>query len=162
MAYCMADRQFKSLCARMLATLRWTNTSPGNNPINSFAGTRESAQPIHMYSGFCCFAKSEKNVGSLARVFCAHARLFSNKWAREVSVVWGIFVVSIGCEKEYFWLLRALNGFEQFICYSSNQCDVLTSVYLLGVLVFFISAMIVMDNIDEIKSGIPTKNKVHI
>ena len=36
-----------------MATLRWTNSSPGLSPTISLAGTRLSEQPIQRYSGAC-------------------------------------------------------------------------------------------------------------
>jgi len=41
-AYCSTERQLTSVCSTRLATLRWTNTSPGSKPTISLAGTRLS------------------------------------------------------------------------------------------------------------------------
>lgn len=46
--YWIADRQFRSVCTATLAMLRCTNTSPGRRPTIWLAGTRLSAQPMHM------------------------------------------------------------------------------------------------------------------
>eukprot|EP00952_Eustigmatos_sp_NYUAD-ZCMA_P003999 17514-Eustigmatos_ZCMA.PRE.1 len=66
------DRQFRSECTTTLAMLRWTNTSPGGNPMIWLAGTRESEQPIHRYSGFCWLARLEKKAGSSALTRSTH------------------------------------------------------------------------------------------
>src|SRR5690606_21667200 len=63
-----------------LATLRWTNNSPGAIPTTWFAGTRLSEQPIHKYSGFCCATSLSKNSGSCLSIRAAHAELFSMSW----------------------------------------------------------------------------------
>ena len=62
-----------------MATLRWTNSSPGSNPTISFAGTRLSEQPIHRYFGDCCEERIWKNIGSRWVVRFAHWRLFSSR-----------------------------------------------------------------------------------
>src|SRR5262245_17901698 len=77
MAYCITDRQFRSLWTTTLATLRWTNTSPGSTSMIWLAGTRLSEQPIHKYLGACSAANRWKNVGSLAVIRSAQARLLS-------------------------------------------------------------------------------------
>ena len=46
-AYCSTDRQLRSVWTTTLATLRWTNSSPGSRSTISLAGTRLSEQPIH-------------------------------------------------------------------------------------------------------------------
>lgn len=52
-AYCITDKQFRSVCTTTLAMLRCTKTSPGARPMISLAGTRLSAQPIHKRRGDC-------------------------------------------------------------------------------------------------------------
>src|SRR5215470_6154412 len=79
MAYCNTDRQFRSEWTTMLATLRWTNSSPGASPTISFAGTRLSEQPIQRYRGDCCATSERKNCGSRAVTCCAQRRLLSNR-----------------------------------------------------------------------------------
>src|SRR5437660_8631166 len=76
-AYCMTERQLRSVWTTRLATLRWTNISPGARPVNCVAGTRLSAQPIHRYSGDCCRDNSRKKSGSRSLIPVAHARLLS-------------------------------------------------------------------------------------
>ena len=41
----------RSVWTTWFATLRWTNSSPGWQPVTVSAGTRLSEQPIHTYSG---------------------------------------------------------------------------------------------------------------
>lgn len=50
-AYCKAANMLRSVGLITLATLRCTNTYPGNKPINSFDDTRLSLQPMYMYCG---------------------------------------------------------------------------------------------------------------
>src|SRR5690606_34027404 len=52
----------------------------------SFAGTRESAHPIHNTGGVCPFAKSLKNSGSFSNCLAAHDLLFSNNWLLNFSI----------------------------------------------------------------------------
>src|SRR6478752_9743358 len=63
----------------MFATLRCTKTSPGFSPVIWFAGTRESEQPIHRYSGFWTSARPGKKSGSSAVMRAAQFRFFSIK-----------------------------------------------------------------------------------
>ena len=63
----------------MLATLRWTNTSPGSSPVIWLAGTRESLQPIHMNLGFCCLVRAVKKPGRSRSIWAAQARLWVNR-----------------------------------------------------------------------------------
>src|SRR3982751_100846 len=83
MAYCRTDRQLRSVCTTTLATLRWTNSSPGARPTISLAGTRLSEQPIHRYSGDCWAARSLKNDGFWAVMRDAQLRLRSKRVWRE-------------------------------------------------------------------------------
>src|SRR5215213_4899106 len=76
-AYCMTDRQLRSVWTTTLATLRWTNISPGERSTNCVEGTRESEHPIHRYSGVWWRASSRKNSGSRALIPPAHARFRS-------------------------------------------------------------------------------------
>src|SRR6476619_7310343 len=78
-ANCITDRQFKSVCTTRLATLRWTNSSPGSRPTISFAGTRLSEHPIHRKAGACCPESLAKKSGSCRRMRSDHARLLSNR-----------------------------------------------------------------------------------
>src|ERR1700761_927115 len=75
-AYCITERQLRSLCTTTFATLRWTNISPGSMPQISFAGTRLSEQPIHKYSGACWRASVAKKSGSRRRTDSAHSWFF--------------------------------------------------------------------------------------
>src|SRR5690606_6113981 len=75
-AYWMTLRQFRSVCTTTLAMLRWTNTSPGAMPMIWLAGTRESEQPIHRYSGCCCRDNWLKNSGSSCSMRSAQSLLF--------------------------------------------------------------------------------------
>src|SRR3954451_18880459 len=84
-AYCSTDRQLRSECTTTLATFRCTNSSPGNNPTISLAGTRESEQPIHRYDGACCAASCLKKPGWAAVTVAAHCRLLSNRWERSLT-----------------------------------------------------------------------------
>ena len=59
----MTDRQLRSEWTTTLATLRWTNSSPGARSTSSLAGTRLSAQPIHRYCGACCWSRPLKKPG---------------------------------------------------------------------------------------------------
>src|SRR5450830_875545 len=97
-ANCKTERQFKSECTTTLAMLRWTNSSPGSNPNNSFAGTRLSEQPIHKYSGFCCAASFLKKSASLSHIACAHRRLFSNNCAGSILFGFGLPSYCPECE----------------------------------------------------------------
>src|SRR5690554_921165 len=74
----MDDRQLRSVCNTTLPTLRCTNRSPGSMPTISLAGTRASEQPIHKYSGSCCFASFSKNEGSSSLIDSAQRALLSN------------------------------------------------------------------------------------
>src|SRR5215471_16588995 len=76
-AYCIAERQLRSVCTTTFATFRCTNTSPGCCPVIWFAGTRLSEQPIHRMCGVWIADRSSKNVGCCARTRSAHRRLFS-------------------------------------------------------------------------------------
>src|SRR5829696_759107 len=76
-AYCMTERQLRSVWTTTLATLRWTNISPGERLTNCVEGTRETEHPIHRYSGVWCRASSRKNPGSRALISPAHARFRS-------------------------------------------------------------------------------------
>src|SRR3954453_21817563 len=82
-AYCSTDRQLRSECTTTLATFRCTNSSPGNTPTISLAGTRESDQPIHKYSGACCAASLWKKSGRAAETSAAQRRLLSNRCASD-------------------------------------------------------------------------------
>src|SRR6478672_1020556 len=77
-AYWTTVRQLRSVCTTTLATLRCTNISPGSRPTISFAGTRLSEQPIHMYLGACWAMRREKNSGSSRTMAAAQARLLAN------------------------------------------------------------------------------------
>src|SRR5262245_25794191 len=81
-ANCMTVRQFRSVCTTRLATLRWTNSSPGRRPTIWFAGTRLSEQPIQRYSGNCCRESFVKKSGSCSRMLFAQALLRSKRWLR--------------------------------------------------------------------------------
>src|SRR5687768_3293682 len=83
-ANCSTDRQFRSVCTTTLATLRWTNSSPGSRPTISFAGTRLSEQPTQRNSGAWIFSSREKNVGSCLTRAAAQVLLF---WSRVVTGV---------------------------------------------------------------------------
>lgn len=48
----MTARTFISEGGTKLATFLWTKSYPGLRPTISLAGTLESEQPIHKYSGF--------------------------------------------------------------------------------------------------------------
>jgi hypothetical protein len=61
-----------------LATLRCTNTSPGSRPVISLAGTRLSAQPIHMYCGLCCCSQAREEAGLARSVVGGPARLLKS------------------------------------------------------------------------------------
>lgn len=63
---CSADMQLRSLWTTTFATLRRTNSSTGSRPTMSLAGTRESEQPIHRYSGACCWDSVSKKLGSVS------------------------------------------------------------------------------------------------
>src|SRR6516164_9367055 len=78
----MAERQFRSVWTTTLATLRWTNISPGSKPTIWFAGTRLSEHPIHRYCGACWRDSRLKKSGSRAVICSAHARLFANSWLK--------------------------------------------------------------------------------
>src|SRR5438309_9691784 len=78
----MAERQFKSVWTTKLATLRWTNISPGSKPTIWLAGTRLSEHPIHMYCGACWRDNRLKKSGSRAVICSAHSRLFANSWLK--------------------------------------------------------------------------------
>src|SRR4030095_10980972 len=73
------DRQFESSSATIFETLRWTKSSPGNNPTISFAGTRLSAHPMHKYFGLCCRESFLKNSGSFALMASTQRRLLSKR-----------------------------------------------------------------------------------
>ncbi len=49
----ITDRQLRSECTTTFAMFLCTKTSPGGSPMIWLAGTRESEQPIHRYSGAC-------------------------------------------------------------------------------------------------------------
>ena len=83
-ANCSTDRQFRSVWTTTLATLRWTNSSPGSRPTISLAGTRLSEQPIHRYSGACWPASRVKNAGSRLTRSAAQARLLSSKLRQRI------------------------------------------------------------------------------
>src|SRR5437773_1866901 len=78
MANCITLRQFRSEWTTTLATLRWTNNSPGIKPTISLAGTRLSEQPIHRYCGSCWRKRLVKKPGVRASVASAQRRLLSN------------------------------------------------------------------------------------
>src|SRR5262249_45866630 len=61
---------------------RCTNTSPGNMPMISLAGTRLSEQPIHSTRGACCLASLSKKPGVSVSMRLAQVRLFSNRPSR--------------------------------------------------------------------------------
>ena len=68
----------------MLATFRWTNSSPGPQPRISSAGTRESEHPIHSRRGRWPCASREKNSGSRARRSSAQRRFRSSSSSRVI------------------------------------------------------------------------------
>src|SRR5690606_34392703 len=74
----ITDRQFRSVCTTTLAMLRWTKTSPGATSMIWLAGTRESEQPIHRYSGACRRESRSKKPGSSALTRSDHLRLLSS------------------------------------------------------------------------------------
>ncbi len=107
----ITDRQLRSVCTTTLAIFLWTNTSPGGRPMIWFAGTRESEQPIHRYSGACWSARREKYSGSAASLRATHASLLAKSWASELSdeCVFG-FMVRCRCG---FWTdgpVRVMTG----------------------------------------------------
>src|SRR5271163_2112977 len=77
----ITDRQFRSVCTTTFAMFLCTNTSPGGRPMIWLAGTRESEQPIHRYSGVCWCASREKYSGSSDSLRATHCSLLSNRWA---------------------------------------------------------------------------------
>src|SRR5690606_32239852 len=84
----MTDRQLRSVCTTTLATLRWTNTSPGGSPMISLAGTRLSEQPIHRKRGDCCCDRRSKNCGSSRRTCSDQALLLSKRcWRTRMPVI---------------------------------------------------------------------------
>src|SRR5262245_44394975 len=78
----IAERQFRSVWTTTLATLRWTNISPGSRPTIWLAGTRLSEHPIHMYCGACWRDNRSKKPGSCRVISAAHVRLFVNRLLR--------------------------------------------------------------------------------
>src|SRR5258707_11956130 len=72
----IAVRQLRSACTTTLATLRWTNISPGRSPTIWFAGTRLSEQPIQRDSGACWCDRRAKNSGSWRAMSAAQRRVF--------------------------------------------------------------------------------------
>ena len=56
-------REDMSEACRILAMLRWTNTSPGCRPRRVVSGTRESEQPSHRMAGDCPLARVGKRSG---------------------------------------------------------------------------------------------------
>src|SRR5476651_565353 len=71
-----------------------TNTSPGGKPMIWLAGTRESEQPIHRYSGACWCARREKYSASSESLRSTHFRLLLNRcesgllsWLSELSML---------------------------------------------------------------------------
>src|SRR5215471_15344232 len=97
-ANCIVLRQFRSACTTTLATLRWTNTSPGAMSMIWFAGTRESEQPIHKYFGACCCDRRSKNCASCLRTFADQARFFS---IRLLSFVMSCRILANAKEKRF-------------------------------------------------------------
>jgi hypothetical protein len=91
----ITDRQFRSLCTTTFAMFRCTNTSPGGRPMIWLAGTRESEQPIHRYSGACWSASRVKNSGSSASWRLTHASLLAKRCESGLSWVF-IDVDSVG------------------------------------------------------------------
>src|ERR1051325_381813 len=81
-AYCITERQLKSVWTTTFATLRCTNISPGIMPISCVAGTRLSAHPIHKNRGDCCLARVGKKSGSFAVMFSAQAWFCSSSRLR--------------------------------------------------------------------------------
>ena len=75
--------QFVSSGATMFATFRWTKTSPDLMPTISFADTRLSEQPIHMYFGCWMSRRRSKNCGSSASRTIAQARFRSSRCVRD-------------------------------------------------------------------------------
>ena len=71
------DRRQRSGPSARRGWRRWrcTNTSPGSSPVISLAGTRLSAQPIHMYLGLCCCARRVKKPPGAPAAAAAQARL---------------------------------------------------------------------------------------
>src|SRR5687768_6829317 len=88
-AYCMQDRQFASACSTTLATLRWTKSSPGGSPTNSFDGTRLYKQPNHSNWGTCCWVRRVKNSGSCRVIFAAQVRLLAKSSLRNRNLMLG-------------------------------------------------------------------------
>src|SRR6478735_9388802 len=89
-AYCNTDRQLQSVCTTTLATLRCTKISPGIKPTISLAGTRESEQPIHKYSGDCCSDNFWKKSGWIFLIDSAQLRLFSNRFGNSFMTVYPV------------------------------------------------------------------------
>src|SRR5688572_4280372 len=83
----ITDRQLRSVWTTTLAMLRWTNTSPGAMSMIWLAGTRESEQPIHRYSGACCLDSLPKNSGSSRLIRSDHSRFFSSRSASGLVVM---------------------------------------------------------------------------
>ena len=59
-AYSITAIALRSVTGTTLATLRWTNSSPGSRPTIWLAGTRLSEQPIQSRSGRWMCARREK------------------------------------------------------------------------------------------------------
>src|SRR5688500_17818993 len=78
-AYCITDKQLKSVWTTTFATLRCTNISRAIMPTSLVAGTRLSEQPIQRTVGDCCLAKVWKKSGSLLLMFAAQARFRSRR-----------------------------------------------------------------------------------
>src|SRR5262245_46949768 len=76
------ERQLRSVWTTTLATLRWTNISPGRRPTIWLAGTRLSEQPIQRYCGACWPERRRKNSGSCRVISAAHERLLAKRWLR--------------------------------------------------------------------------------
>jgi hypothetical protein len=68
------------LTANKKRNLAMDQSSPGNNPTISLAGTRLSAQPVHKYFCVCWPESLWKNPGSLAVTCATQRRLFSKRW----------------------------------------------------------------------------------
>src|SRR5215204_6956597 len=78
-AYCITERQLKSVWTTTFATFRCTNISPGTMPTSCVAGTRLSEHPTQRKVGDCCLAKVWKNPGSCAVILSAQARFWSSR-----------------------------------------------------------------------------------
>lgn len=69
-------RAFTSDKGAWFAIFLWTKSSPGFRPTTSFAGTLESEQPIHKYSGVWTSLSLLKKSGSFYKLVSDHISLF--------------------------------------------------------------------------------------